>query len=57
MDGWLDKQQMDGWMDRKDRWMVECIVKKMDKNGLLDGQKMDGQIHGQNKQMDGQKEG
>ena len=38
-DGWLDKQQMDGWMDRKDRWMVECIVKKMDKNGLLDGQK------------------
>ena len=39
MDGWLDKQQMDGWMDRKDRWMVECIVKKMDKNGLLDGQK------------------
>ena len=42
MDGWMESKKIDeaidGWMYRKDKWMVECIVKNIKIAGWLDGQ-------------------
>ena len=60
MDGWMESKKIDeaidGWMYRKDKWMVECIVKNI-KNSWMVGWtgKLEGWLDGY-KKMYGSKE-